>query len=101
MREVAAGPRIVALRLVGVAPARRDDLAAIEEGVDDFDRLVEQAAGIVAQIEDIALELVAGRVLLELVHRGLQTVVGLLVELGDADIADDRRPRHASAPTGS
>ena len=59
VRQIAAGPRIVALRLVGIAPARRDDLAALEEGVDDFDRLIEQAAGIVAQIENVALQLVA------------------------------------------
>ena len=49
---------VVALRLVRVAAARGDDLAAIEECVGDRDRLVEQAAGIVAQVEDVALQLV-------------------------------------------
>ena len=81
------GPRIVALRLVDIAPARRNDLAAVEEGVDDFDRLLDEAAGIVAQVEDIAFELAAGRGL-ELRHCGLQAVKGLFVELRDADIAD-------------
>ena len=50
---------VVALGLLGVAAAGRDDLAALEEGVGDRDRLVEQAAGIVAQVEDEALQLVA------------------------------------------
>ena len=31
----------------------------VDEGVDHRHRLVEQAAGIVAQVEDVALELVA------------------------------------------
>ena len=35
--------------------AGRDDLALVEEGVGHRDRLVEQAARIVAQVEDVAL----------------------------------------------
>src|SRR5579872_603315 len=88
MREIGAGPRAVALRLFDVAPARRDDLAAIDESIDDFDRLIEQAAWIVAQIENVAFEIaVAGRVV-ELRHGGLESLVGLLGELGDSDVAD-------------
>ena len=81
-------PRIVTLRFIRVPSTRRNDLAALEEGVGDGHRLVEQAAGIVAQIENVALELVARHFLLELLHRGLQAIVGLLVELRDPDIAD-------------
>ena len=60
----------------------------IEEIVGHRDRLVEQAAGIVAQVEDIALEFVGRDVGLEFLDRLLQAVGGLLVELSDADIAD-------------
>src|SRR5205807_1992594 len=38
--------RVPALGVLGVAAARRADLALVEEGVADPDRLVEQAAGI-------------------------------------------------------
>ena len=55
-----AGAGVEALGLVGVAAAGRDDLALLEEGVGHRDRLIEQAARIVAQVEHEALELVAG-----------------------------------------
>ena len=61
--------RVVALDFVGVAPARRNDLAAIEEGVGHRDRLIEQAARIIAQVEDVALELVGRDVGLEFLDR--------------------------------
>ena len=64
-----ARARRVALRLVGVAAAGRDDLAALEEGVGDRDRLVEQAARIVAQVEHEALELVVRDLLLDVADR--------------------------------
>jgi hypothetical protein len=83
-----AGEGIIALRLLGVAAAGRDDLAAVEEGVGDRDRLVEEAAGIVAEVEDVALHLVLADVGLDLLDRRLEAVEGLLVERGDADIAD-------------
>ena len=53
------GVRVEALGLLGVAAASRDDLALVQEGVGDRDRLIEQAARIVAQVDDEALELVA------------------------------------------
>jgi hypothetical protein len=64
--------------------------------------LIEQAAWVVAQVDDVALELVAdlGR---EIADRLLQILGGLLVELGDADKATsspssrERRPRDARA----
>src|SRR5262249_34472899 len=52
------------------------------------------------QIDDVALELVA-RLLLDLVNRLLQSLEGLLVELGDADVPDvlalDARAHRADA----
>ena len=57
---------VEAFDVVLVAAALGDDLAALEEGVADLDRLVEQAAGVGAQVDDIAQRLAAGR----LVDRG-------------------------------
>ena len=51
------------------------------------DRLIEEAAGVVAKVEQDALEVVAD-LLLELVHRLLQAFLGLLAEGGDADVAE-------------
>src|SRR6202034_3694960 len=83
-----ARPRIEALRLLRVAPARRHDLALVEEGVGDRDRLIEQAARVVAQIDDVALDLVGAELAAEIIDRLLQAVGGLLVELRDAYIPD-------------
>ena len=83
-----AGLGVEALRLVGVAAAGRDDFALVEEGVGHRDRLIEQAARIVAQVDDVALDLVGADLGLELVDGGLQPVEGLLAERGDADVAD-------------
>ncbi len=47
-----AGARIVALGFIGVAATGRNDLAMIEERVRNRDRLIEQTARVVAQIED-------------------------------------------------
>ena len=41
----------------GIAAAGGNDLALVEESVRHRDRLVEQPAGIVAQIENVALDL--------------------------------------------
>src|SRR5262249_11373676 len=57
-----AGARIEALRLLGVAAARRYDLALLQERIGDRDRLIEQSTRIVAQVDDEALELVPGLV---------------------------------------
>ena len=48
-----------ALGFLGIAAAGRDDLAALQEGVGNRDRFFQQAAGIVAQVDDVALQLVA------------------------------------------
>src|SRR5207247_872867 len=50
-----AGMGIVALRLLGIPAASRDNLAALEKGVGDGDRLVDEPARVVAKIEDITL----------------------------------------------
>src|SRR5262245_8176664 len=82
-----ARARVEALGLLGVAAARRHNLALLQEGIGDRDRLVEQPAGIIAQVDDEALELVAG-LGGEVGDRLLDALGGLLVELGDADKAD-------------
>jgi hypothetical protein len=69
------------------AAARRRNLALLQEGIRDRNRLIEQSARIVAQVDDEGLELVAG-LDREIGDRLLQVPSGLLVELGDADKAD-------------
>src|SRR5499433_776783 len=82
-----ARTRIEALGFLGVAAARRHDLALLQERVGDRDRLIKQSTRIVAQVDDEALELVAG-LGGEVGDRLLEPLGGLLVELGDADKAD-------------
>src|SRR5262245_17963116 len=82
-----AGPGVEALGLVGVAAAGRDDLALLEEGIRHRNGLVEQAARVVAQVDDEALQLVA-RLVHHLVDRAPHAFGGLFVELADADIGD-------------
>jgi hypothetical protein len=59
----------------------------IQESVRNRDRLVEQAARIVAQVQDIALQRPAGLVL-QLLDRLFEPRRGLLVERGDPQVAD-------------
>ena len=68
-------------------PRVEHDFAAVEEVVRHRDGLVEEAARIVAQVKHDALEILA-ELVLELDHRRLDAVVGLLAERGDADVAD-------------
>src|SRR6266498_1521961 len=82
-----ARARIEPLGFLGGAAARRYDLALLQERIGDRNRLVEQSARIVAQVDDEALELVAG-LGGEVGDRFLEALGGLLVELGDADKAD-------------
>src|SRR6516225_7375681 len=82
-----APARVETLGFLGVAAARRHDLALLQERVGDRDRLIEQSARIVAQVDDEAPELVAG-LGGEIGDRLLQVLGGLLVELGDADKTD-------------
>src|SRR3546814_20632703 len=54
-----AGCGVEALRVVGRAAARGNDLALVYEGVRYLDRLIEQATGVVAQVEHVAAQLAA------------------------------------------
>jgi hypothetical protein len=54
-----APARIEPLGFLDGAAARRYDLAFLQERIGDRDGLIEQSAGIVAQVDDVALELVA------------------------------------------
>src|SRR5207248_1361100 len=92
-----ARPRIEALRLFRIAAPGRNDLALLQERVGNRNRLIEQATGIVTQIDDIALDLVGAELGVEVVDRLLEPVGGLFVELSDANVADVatfRMPAH-------
>ena len=82
-----ARARMEALGLRGDAAAGRDNLALLKECIGDRDRLIEQPAGIVAQIDNEALELIAG-LGSEVGNRFFQAIRGLLVELSNANEAD-------------
>ena len=69
----------------GAAALGDDDLALLEKLVGDIDGLVEQAAGVVAQIEDEAVQGAGG---LEVVERVAHLAAGGLHEVGDVDVAD-------------
>ena len=60
--------------------AGRDDLALVEEVVRHRDRLVQQAARIVAQVEDIALDRLAAGLALSSLTAVSHARIGLLVE---------------------
>src|SRR5207245_10759072 len=62
-----------------------DDEARVEEEVRHLDRLGEEAARIVAQVEDQALE--PARLLVEALERPLEVVVGAFLELRHAHVA--------------
>src|SRR6202020_3114141 len=78
----------VTLPLVGISAAGRNDIAVIDEGVGDLDRLVEQPPGIVAQIEDVAFQIRLPGFGAEMIEGLAHPVIRFLVELGDADIAN-------------
>jgi hypothetical protein len=79
--------RIEPQGFLGGAAAGRHDLALLQERIGDRYRLIEQSARIVAQVDNEALELVAG-LGGEVGDRFLEALGGLLVEGGDADKAD-------------
>ena len=68
----------------GAAVLRDDDLALLEELVAHVDGFVEQAAGVAAEVDDEAVEVVG----LELVERVADFAAGGLHEAGDVDVAD-------------
>ena len=86
---------ITLLREVGcvvltVSVPDRDDFAVIEEGVGHSDRLAQVAAGVVAQVEDVAdqLHVRFGGFLVELGQFLLEAFPGGPEEAVDADVAD-------------
>src|SRR4029078_8844195 len=87
LREIAR-TRVEALRLFGITSPRRHDLALLQERIGGRNRLIEQATWIVAQIEDVALELVVGDLGADIGDRLLQAFGGLLIELRKTDVAD-------------
>ena len=86
VRQV-AGLRVGALHLLEVAALGEDDGPLLEERIGDHDRLVEQTAGIVAQVDDVTLELLAG-LRLEVGDLLVQARVGLLAKGRDLDVDD-------------
>ena len=75
------------LRLLVVAALRQHDGALLEEVVGDGDRLIEQAARVVAQVDDVALQILADR-LLGFLDRLDEVGVRLLVERRHLDVGD-------------
>jgi len=81
MRGANAGfPRHCGPRAKTISPRSRNES-------DTVNRFFQQAARIVAQIDDVALQLVADLVL-QVGDFLLQALGGLLIEGGDADIGD-------------
>ena len=79
-----------------LAAADADDDAAVEKLVGDRQRLVEQAARIVAQVDDQPLQLC--RLFCAHVFDGVLDALGhLLVEADDAQVADVVPPASAAA----
>ena len=76
---------VITLDVVLIAAALRHDLAAVEEGVADLDRLVERAARVGAKVDDIAERLAAGG-LVDRGDRGLGRLAGAGGELVDVDV---------------
>src|SRR5262249_21958771 len=81
-------PRIEALRLFGIAAAGRYDLALLQECLGDRNRLVQQASRIVAQIENVAFDLVGAELTIEILDPLFQPVSGPLVESRNPNITD-------------
>ena len=71
-----------------MAAASRDNLAFVQEGIRDRDRLIQQAARIVAEIDYEAFNFIRAELAVQIADRLFQTLGGLLVELRDADITD-------------
>src|SRR5690606_42048305 len=80
-------PRLAALQLLEVTAFGQDDGTLVEERVRYRDGLIQQSARIVAQVDDVALELLSG-LLLQLLHRLDQIGVRLLVEGRNFDVRD-------------
>ena len=83
-----AGSRREALRFLRGAAPGRDDLAARQERAGHGNRLIEQPARVIAQVDDVAGQLARRDLPRYIGDRLLQGIGGLFVEGGDPDIAD-------------
>src|SRR6202022_2209435 len=77
-----------ALGFLSVAAASRDDFTALEESIGNRHGFLKQSTGIVAQVDDEALQLVGADLRGQVADFPLQAFRGLLVEGGDADVTD-------------
>ena len=77
------GGAVVLIRIRHAAAGVDDHRALGQETVGDADRLIELAAGVAAQIEHQALHALLGQRL----ERVAEILVGVLGEVGDADVA--------------
>jgi hypothetical protein len=60
-----ARPGVEALGLLGITAAGGDDLALVQERIRDRNRLIEQAARIVAQVDDEPFDLIGAELPLD------------------------------------
>src|SRR5712691_238610 len=82
-----ARPRIVPLGVFGIAAAGRDDFAALEERIGDRDRLIEKSTAVIAEVDDVSLELVGGHVAVHVGDARLQLLKrALALEACDTEI---------------
>jgi len=79
---------VEAAGIIGVTATGRNDLAALQKGVGDIDRLIEKSTRIEAQVKDKALQLVGRYFLLDLGDRRFEVIIGLFREGDDPQIAD-------------
>src|SRR6202042_1856260 len=79
---------VEALNLIGLAAPDRDDFAAVEKRAGHPHRLIQQAARIVAQIDNVALDLLPRNLRPQRLDRGFELVGHPAVELGDPDVSD-------------
>ena len=75
---------LVTLNIILGAAALRNNFPLVEEDIADFDRLVEQATGVGAQIDDIAGN-IGPKLFFDRCHGIAGRIAGLFVEGGDAD----------------
>src|ERR1700689_4263505 len=76
------------LGILRIATARRDDFAALEQIVRYRHGGAQQSSGVIAQVDDVSLEIVVGDPTGDVGNRLPEGSIGQLVERGDADIAD-------------
>ena len=95
LRQIAARG-VEPLTILRVASARRNDLSLFQEGIGHLDRLSEQAARVVAQVQHNAADIVdAAQFLDRLLQSLFQVRIGLVVE--GRHTQDNRIAHHTAA----